>query len=106
MNDSTTGYKAGRHAITGQMADAYGISISANPNPASSWVSFNYALRDEKSKAVIEVSDVAGRVVASLNVHGKQGQKVLDTREIHAGAYIYTLKTEGFVKSGKLIINK
>jgi len=39
-------------------------------------------------------------------VQGKQGQKVFDAREIPAGAYIYTLKTGGFVKSGKLIINK
>lgn len=47
-----------------------------------------------------------GKTVQTLQLQGKQGQKLVDTRKLKAGAYFYTFKTEGVVQAGKLIITK
>jgi hypothetical protein len=47
-----------------------------------------------------------GKVIKTLRLQGKQGQKLVDTRSMKAGAYFYTFKTEGVVQAGKLIITK
>jgi len=84
----------------------YGIEITVKPNPARGWVTFNYTLPDSESEGVIKISNISGKLVTTITITGKQGQKVWDTRKIKSGVYFYTLNISGFNKSGKIIIIK
>lgn len=81
-----------------------GISITANPNPASSWVVFEYELPFNVSKGEILVTDMHGRTIVSFKVTGNVGQQVWDTRQVEKGVYIYTLKAGTLNKQGKLVV--
>ena len=85
---------------------AYGLDITVQPNPAKQWAAFNYTLPSGVTSGIIIITDISGKIVATLFVNGKQGQKIWDTRHIVQGFYIYTLKAAGLSKSGKIIINK
>lgn len=80
------------------------IQISVKPNPASSWVAFDYVLPFDVSEGTIHISDISGQLIKSIFLDRNKGQKVLDTRHIPAGMYIYKIESSGFTKSGKLII--
>lgn len=81
-----------------------GLSISANPNPANSWVAFGYKLPLYVNSGEISVTDMQGRLLASYRVTGNAGQKVWDIRNIQKGVYLYTLKAGNRSKQGKLVI--
>lgn len=81
-----------------------GLSISANPNPANSWVAFGYKLPLYVNSGEISVTDMQGRLLASFRVTGNAGQKVWDIRNIQKGVYLYTLKAGNRSKQGKLVI--
>ena len=85
---------------------AYGLDITVKPNPAKQWAAFDYTLPTGVTSAIIIITDISGKTVATLSVNGKQGQKIWDTRHIVQGVYIYSLKAAGLSKSGKIIINK
>ena len=80
------------------------INISASPNPASSWVAFDYTLAIGKSVSYIKVTNIIGNVVAEFEITDKQGQQLWDTRSISPGVYIYTLFSNGYKSSDKVII--
>ena len=82
------------------------VSVSVHPNPAQDWTTFEYQLSSEESNGVITLVNAEGKTVQTLQLQGKQGQKLVDTRKLKAGAYFYTFKTEGVVQAGKLIITK
>ena len=88
----------------GNFIKAKGIEINATPNPASTWVVFDYRLALSDIEGTITISDVTGTVIEVIKVTGNQGQKVWDIRRIKQGVYIYTLYAGGLSKSGKLII--
>ena len=83
-----------------------GIDITAEPNPAREWATFNYTLPGKDSKGVIRITDISGKLIQIINVNGKQGQKIWDTRLINAGVYFYTLQGGGLSKTGKIVISK
>ncbi len=89
-----------------ELGEAYGLNISAKPNPAKDWAAFDYTLPGDESTAILLINDINGRTIESLNLNGNQGQKLWDTRHIPAGTYIYTMKSAGFSKTGKLVITK
>lgn len=80
------------------------ISIVASPNPASLWVAFDYKLISDNSVGKIKITNISGNLVAEFEVNGKQGQQLWDTRVVGSGVYIYTLISEGFSTSGKVVI--
>ncbi|MDP2722652.1 MAG: T9SS type A sorting domain-containing protein [Bacteroidales bacterium] len=80
------------------------INISASPNPASIWVAFTYTLLSIYSTGSIQVTDVNGRLVATFEVNGKQGQQLWDTRSVGSGLYVYTLNSSRFSSSGKVVV--
>lgn len=102
----TSGTKSSGIINPDMLAKVYGFDISAEPNPASEWVAFNYTLPGMEAEAVIKISDVSGKQVATLSIEGKRGQKVWDTRNIKPGIYFYTLNVAGQHKSGKIVISK
>lgn len=81
-------------------------NLDVYPNPATDWAVFNYTLPDNNAEGEMMISDATGKLVATLPISGKQGQKVWDTRKIKSGVYFYTLNVSGFNKTGKIIISK
>ena len=53
----------------------------------------------------VTTTDIAGQAIEIIRIHETTGQKVLDTRHIPAGVYIYKIESAGYSASGKLIIN-
>ncbi len=106
ISDNEAGYKSSNALNPDSFAQLLGIEITVEPNPATDWAVFNYTLADNNAEGVIKISDVSGKIITTLPVNGKQGQKIWDTRKIKSGVYFYTLNVSGFNKSGKLIISK
>ena len=98
------GLKSSSSFNYGNFIKAKGMEINATPNPASTWVAFDYRLALTDTEGTITISDVSGRVIEAIKVTGNQDQKVWDIRRIKQGVYIYTLNAGGLKKSAKLII--
>jgi len=82
-----------------------GLFIQAVPNPASTWVSFNFKLPVHVNEAVLQITDVHGKSITSFVITAKQGQQVWDIRDMKKGIYLYSLKAGAVSKNGKLVIN-
>ncbi len=80
--------------------------INVFPNPARDWVVFEYRLPGETREATIRITDAGGRIVETMSVLGKQGQKMWDTRGLVSGTYYYMLINAGEYKSGRIVLHK
>ena len=80
-----------------------GIKISVAPNPATTWITFEYSLPEKLTSVTLTITDNTGKKVETISLTGKQGQKVLDIRTYASGAYIYQCNQDKKV-SGKFII--
>ncbi len=69
--------------------------LQVQPNPASTWVAFNYQVPDNTGLLQLRVRDAGGRVVHSLQAAGTVGQQVWDTRNAAPGVYSVELLREG-----------
>jgi len=103
VNDSSN--MKSSNAFAGTNETDNGLLIEATPNPARTWVAFNYKLPVFATEAVLRITDVSGKTITTFTLNSKQGQQVWDIRNIEKGVYLYTLKAESLSKSGKLIIN-
>ena len=79
------------------------IKISVAPNPATTWITFEYSLPGKLNSVTVTITDNTGRRIETLTLTGNQGQKVLDTRTYASGAYIYQCNQDKKA-SGKFII--
>lgn len=84
----------------------YTVGITVKPNPAREWAAFDFTLPADESMATITITDVSGKNIETLEIKGKQGQKLWDTRKIDSGIYLYTMKIDGFNTTGKIVIIK
>ena len=91
---------------TTEIAELYiePFNITATPNPAKTWVTFDYELPVYISEAVLQVTDMKGNMIIAFTLTTKEGQQVWDIRNIEKGVYLYTLKVGTLSKSGKLIV--
>jgi hypothetical protein len=103
--DGAVGYK-NSNVSTNELNAVYGLSISVKPNPASQWAAFDYTLPAGHTSATIVISDLSGKTIEVMQVKGTQGQQLWDTRDIKPGVYLYTLKSESFSQSGKIIVSR
>ena len=55
------------------------------PNPATTWATFDYSLRDQPKDAWLVVMDMQGRTMERKQVLQTQGQLVWDTRQVALG---------------------
>lgn len=85
-----------------------GVKLNAFPNPASNVVTFSYALASE-SNVTINITDITGKVVASIN----EGTKVtgsyttqFNTAALAAGTYFYSVVTNNGTVTKKLVVTK
>ena len=82
----------------------YGLSIEVTPNPASTWLAFNYSLPVFADEASITITDLQGKRIAAFKLSGKIGQKVWDVRALKSGTYLYTFIAGSTTRNGKIII--
>ena len=79
------------------------IKISVHPNPATTWITIDFVLPDGMNSVKLTISDAQGRTVDKLTLTGRQGQKLLDTRNYSPGMYFYKSDKNEKV-SGKFIV--
>ena len=89
-----------------ETSKAMGLSISTFPNPANTWVTVNYTLPIGLTKAQMRLVNAYGVEVATYDLLGGEGQKVLDLRSLASGVYTYTAYCGKFSQFGKLVIVK
>jgi hypothetical protein len=82
------------------------LEISVSPNPANNWATFNYSLPIYSETSVIEIHNISGTLVHVINLINNKGQVIWDTQEVQTGVYVFTLKSLGMQKSGKLLVTK
>ena len=95
-----------KHAVVkpgNQALSPVAVIINANPNPATTWITFDFILPDNMQSIKLTISDVQGRTVDKLTLSGKQGQKLLDTRSYSPGIYFYKSGNKEKV-TGKFVI--
>jgi hypothetical protein len=79
--------------------------ISLAPNPTQTWSTLTFTLQDEPTNGRILVKDISGRVLLSERFAGKQGQVLLDTRQLAKGTYTVECITDaGPLKTDRLIV--
>lgn len=83
---------------------AMGLSIEANPNPATTWVAINYSLPNDAKKATLTLVNSLGVKVTSYNLNGHEGQKVLDLRGFASGVYTCTIVCGEYYQTKKIVI--
>ena len=105
-HESRGGIKNGSQAIQQQINGVLGLSVSANPNPATTWTAIDYALPDGAVKATLTLTNTLGVTVQTVELNGKQGQRVLDLRDLANGVYIYSVRCGSLLQTGKLVIAK
>lgn len=83
-------------------------SFSAYPNPATSSVTFQYALanRSTSDAADIVITNLIGNRVRVIPVAGNSGKKTIDISNMVAGIYFYSLEINGKPVSTKKLIIK
>lgn len=85
---------------------AIGFTTNIGPNPATTWTTVEYTFPSETSTALLTLTNTLGINVLSTELNGKQGSKVLDLRGLATGIYIYTIRYEQHIETGKLVITK
>lgn len=83
-------------------------SLNAFPNPASNVVTFSYALASE-SNVTINITDITGKIVASINEGTKANGSYttqFNTAALSAGTYFYSIVTNNGTATKKLVITK
>jgi len=86
------------------MTEKVGFEITVEPNPAGDWTVFHYKLPDDKTEVAIFITDVYGRLIITLPVSGKVGQKLWDIRNLKPGFYFYNSSLNGNTRSGKIVV--
>ncbi len=81
--------------------------IKVYPNPAKDHVTFQIMNPDKSCEGCkIVITDLHGRTVNEGELNELSGMYIWDTRKIVPGAYIYQVKTNLSVESGKVVIMK
>jgi len=82
-------------------SDATGIKVS--PNPATTYIAFDFVLPDKTNSLELIISDALGRTMDHFTLNGKRGQEILNTESYSPGMYFYkSVKSGNF--TGKFII--
>jgi hypothetical protein len=93
------------HAPTaGQAAKAL-PALLVRPNPANTWVVFEYRIVEPVKDAYIRITGVDGRELTRIRITSPEDQPVYDTRQVAKGAYTVELVNAGkTVETGKLVV--
>lgn len=82
-------------------------ALSVFPNPANTFATLAFDLKDMPNKAFLSIRDLAGKEIAQLPVTDAVGQTVWDTRSVAPGAYTIELVNAGVtLGTVKLIVKQ
>ena len=99
---------AGTQNAKGTATDGKSNAITVYPNPFSQTTVIEYTL-DATSKVALVVTDMNGKVITTLvdgTQKGGSHAATFNANDLPSGNYLYTLKTDDTVQSGKLTIVK
>jgi len=88
-----------------QTKPSAGGVVKVYPNPVSEYVSFKYASQEFNNKARVEIFNSYGEKLENLVFYESVEQKIWDCRNTRPGIYFYIFTTNGYMKTGKIIIN-
>ncbi len=81
--------------------------LKVYPNPAKDHVSFELRNKKELCKECeLIISDIQGRLVHTGSLGELNGLHIWDTRNMVSGTYVYKVKTNAGVETGKIILVK
>jgi len=89
---------------TDLVGNNFGLEINAKPNPAKEWVAFDYHLPIGINTVTLQITDIAGKVVAFITLTGNSGQHVWDSRKVNPGVYFYTINAGNASKCDKIVV--
>ncbi len=98
-------FKSTKPISADKLAEAMGLQLKAEPNPATEWTQFKWQLPTDEENASLEIYDGMGRLLQSIQLQGNQGVRLLDTRKLPAGIYSCVLQAAGMQKTVKLVIH-
>jgi len=87
-------------------ANAMGLKVTTEPNPATNWVAFNYELPIDCEKATLIITNTEGKTIDEFILNSQTNQKVWNTSQLKAGTYVYELISKDFKYTGKIVIIK
>lgn len=80
------------------------IEVAISPIPATTWVSVDYKLPEEATKATMTIINPLGIKLMEVILDSNNGTKTIDLHNLSTGVYSYTLRCGEYNKIGKLII--
>ena len=114
MTDLTWYYTTSQPMVRMNFDPALGIKETSNsfglevaPNPAADATSVTFTMKNT-SDAIINVIDMAGKVVTTQSLYGVNGTQVVEinTSALNSGMYTVTVAANGTTVSKKLAIRK
>lgn len=77
---------------------------AAYPNPAESFVSFDYDIPNEVNRAEILITNLLGAVVYEGTINGLNGTEKIDVSNFTEGIYFATLKLDNYIASTQKVL--
>jgi hypothetical protein len=71
------------------------VSVEAYPNPADDKLNITYTRTGFSGQATIELFNMLGAKVYTVNVNGMEGSLSIPTSDLKAGLYFYSIREEG-----------
>jgi len=104
--DSCTIIDTATVGVGSAVADIFdnGLILKVYPNPAQDNVTFEYSLPETVNEVVIEVKDVSGKLLNSLNITERKGKTTLNTKYFAEGIYIYSIFLDGRIIANKKLV--
>ena len=90
-------------AVT-QTAETSAYSFAISPVPAKDYIMVTYNIPTEH--ATLTITNNLGITIKNIDIIGKSGKKIVSLPEIPSGVYACTIKSNGFVRTEKIIITK
>jgi|GEM_PF-3234373 len=81
--------------------------INLCPNPANAQATLAFELSQDVEEATLIIADLSGKILNGIPLTSKQGQQLIDTRDLPAGMCITSAVSKmAVLRRGKLVINR
>jgi len=74
------------------------------PNPFNERTTINYSVPTKSQNAFVQIFDMSGKIIKTVNVANGEGQLVIEAGELAAGTYSYNLVIDGKVQDVKKMV--
>lgn len=94
-SDKSTAAVQVEQEIFQSLEDLHYIRLA--PNPAKNFTTVEYLLEEKVSNALLQITDLSGKVLSSQSIEQNQDQMMIDTRNFKAGNYLLSIFVDGNV---------